>query len=268
MRPFILAPHLGLRVLNGGLFISEGRGTHPDRTLDSYELIFVRSGTLSLWEGNRRFDVLAGHTLLLCPGRRHRGAAPYGKTLSFYWVHFQLEGRQKRSGLAVPQHAPVARVDCMSELFHRFLDDQESGRLRPLDASLQVMLMLCEAARTTDNGAGQGVVLTGRVEAYVSTHLAQPLSTGIVAKALKVNPDYLNRTFRRVRQMTVTEHIHRRRLHDAKLLLREGIDPISEIAATCGFADVGHFRRVFQRYQGVSPTAYRKLCVRTHVNVR
>jgi AraC-like DNA-binding protein len=162
----------------------------------------------------------------------------------------------------------VARIDRLTELFHRFLNDQESGMLGPLDAALQVSLMLCEVARAPAADTAQSSVLAGRVEAYVSRHLAQPLSTGRIAKALRVNPDYLNRAFRRVRQMTITEHIHQRRLHDAELLLRESPDSVLELATTCGFTSISHFRRVFARHHGVSPSAYRKLYARTHVNVR
>jgi AraC-like DNA-binding protein len=263
-----LAPNLGLRALNGGLFVSTGRGTHPDRTLDSYELIFVRKGTLSMSEEGRRFDVHAGHSLLLWPGRRHQGALPYGKATQFYWFHFQTAARKNKPQLAVPQLARVARIDCLSELFHRFLDDQESGQQRPLDAALLVSLMLCEVARAPVSDAGQSNVLAGRVEAYVARHLAQPLSTGRIAKALRVNPDYLNRAFRRVRQLTITEYIHQRRLHDAELLLRESADSVLEIATACGFASTSYFRRVFARQHGFSPGAYKKLYARTHVNVR
>lgn len=268
MDHFALSSNTGLRALNGGLFVSGGHGTHPDRVLDSYELIFVRKGTLSLWEQDRRIDVLAGQSLLLWPGRRHRGAAPYPKSLWFYWVHFQLTGRRGKVGLSVPQHTRVARVDCLTELFHRFLDDQEAGRLGVLDAALLVQLMLCEVGRAPAEEAGHSTVLAGRAEAYVSSHLAEPLSTSRIAKALRVNPDYLNRVFRRAQRMTITEHVHRRRLRDAELLLREGTNSILEIATACGFATVGHFRRVFQRYHGVTPAAYRKLYARTHVNVR
>jgi hypothetical protein len=50
VQDLVLSPRLGLRAHNGGLFVSPGHGTHPDRVLDCYELIFVRQGTLSLWE--------------------------------------------------------------------------------------------------------------------------------------------------------------------------------------------------------------------------
>ncbi len=58
-------PPLGIEVGPCGLFISSGQGTHPDRTLNDYELIVVRRGTLSIWENDVRFEVPPGHALIL-----------------------------------------------------------------------------------------------------------------------------------------------------------------------------------------------------------
>ncbi|MGC4066452.1 MAG: AraC family transcriptional regulator [Polyangiaceae bacterium] len=168
----------------------------------------------------------------------------------------------------MPQHTTVARTDCVTELFHRHLDDQENGALGELNASLIAMLLLCEVARAPAVANGQSKVLIGRVESYVSSHLSESLSTSSIAKALGANPDYLNRVFRREQRMTLTEYIHRRRLRDAKQLLRERTDTIADVAATCGFADLSHFRRLFQRHTGMIPSRFRELNARAHVNVR
>jgi AraC-like DNA-binding protein len=265
-----LALSLGLRVVSCGLFISSGKGTHPDRVLDSYELIVVRKGTLSIWENDIRFDVPPGHALLLYPGRRHRGATPFGRDLSFYWIHFILsQSRLKRSSLELPQFVRVQRQDCIAEFFHRYLDDQETNRLDPLYSALLLLLILCEVARKPlELKGGRGNVLSGRAEAYITRHLAEKLSTARIARALRINPDYLNRVFREVHKMTVTEYIHRRKLIDAAGMLRDTTDTISEIAAICGYTSAGNFRRVFERYHGISPGAYRRLMARAYVNAR
>lgn len=265
-----LNPRLGLRTISCGLFISSGKGTHPDRILDSFELIVVRKGTLAIWEDDVLFEVPSGHALLLLPGRRHRGAAPFGKTLSFYWVHFVLSAnRNCKSGLRLPQFGQVQRPECVAELFHRYLDDQEAQRLDPLYSGLLVLQILCEVARKPiDAEAFRGSVLAGRTDAYVTHHLAEKLSTGRVAHALRINPDYLNRVFREVHQMTLTEYIHRRKLKDAASLLRETTNTVAEVAVACGYATPGYFGRVFERYHGVTPGAYRRLMARAHVNAR
>jgi AraC-like DNA-binding protein len=49
-----------------------------------------------------------------------------------------------------------------------------------------------------------------------------------------------------------------RRVELAKDLLRDRETSLSEIALRCGFADQSHFTRVFTRWAGVSPGAWRR----------
>jgi two-component system response regulator YesN len=116
--------------------------------------------------------------------------------------------------------------------------------------------------------APRGSVLAGRAEAYIINHLADRLSTARIARALRMNPDYLNRVFRKVHGTTMTEYLHRRRLADATKLLRESTDSVAEIASACGYATVAHFRRMFERFNGLSPREYRRLHARAFVNAR
>lgn len=60
-----LSMPLPIRVQNGGLFISRGVGSHPARKLQSWEIIFVEKGTLTICEEGEIFNVNAGESLLL-----------------------------------------------------------------------------------------------------------------------------------------------------------------------------------------------------------
>ena len=263
-------PPLGIQVGPCGLFISSGKGTHPDRVLNDYELIVVRKGTLSIWENDVRFDVSPGHALVLYPRRRHRGATPFGRNLSFYWIHWVFKPHVKTAGrLHVPQLVQVQRPEYIAELFHRILDDRESHRLDPYHASLLLLQILSEVGRAPlDEEHASGSALVGRAEAYIIHHMAERLSTARLARALRINPDYLNRAFRKIHGMTITEYLHRRRLKDAAMMLRDSTDSIAEIASTCGYATAVHFRRMFQRFNGVAPLDYRRLHARAFVNAR
>ncbi len=263
-------PPLGIQVGPCGLFISSGKGTHPDRVLGDYELIVVRRGTLSIWENDVRFDVPKGHALILYPQRRHRGATPFGRDLSFYWIHWvtKAQATPERT-LEVPQFIKVQRPEYVAELFHRLLDDRESRRTDPYHEGLMLWQILLEVQRDpTEFTSPRGSVLAGRAEAYIINHLAERLSTARIARALRINPDYLNRVFREVHDMTMTEYLHRRRLADAAKLLRESTDSVVEVAAACGYATVAHFRRMFERFNGLSPREYRRLHARAFVNAR
>jgi AraC-like DNA-binding protein len=263
-------PPLGIEVGPCGLFISSGRGTHPDRVLGDYELIVVRRGTLSIWEEDVRFDVPPGHALILYPRRRHRGATPFDRDLSFYWIHWVLKPQLTPERiLEVPQFIKVQRPEYVAELFHRLLDDRESHRLDPYHAGLMLWQILLEVQRDPmEVEAPRGSVLAGRAEAYIINHLAERLSTARIARALRMNPDYLNRVFRKVHNMTMTEYLHRRRLADAAKLLHESTDSVAEVASACGYSTVAHFRRMFERFNGLSPREYRRLHARAFVNAR
>jgi AraC-like DNA-binding protein len=263
-------PTLGMKVGPSGLFISSGRGTHPDRVLNDYELIVVRKGTLSIWENDVRFAIPPGHALVLYPRRRHRGATPFGRDLSFYWIHWVFKPPGKTAGiLEIPQLVRLQRPEYVTELFHRFLADQASHRLAPYDASLGLLQILSEVGRAPLNATEtSGTSLVGRAEAHIIRHMAEPLSSARIARALRVNPDYLNRAFRKVHGLTITEYLHRRKLQDAAMMLRESTDSIAEIASACGYGTPVHFRRMFQRLNGVTPRDYRRLHARAFVNAR
>ena len=154
---FLLSDRTPVQAYNGGLFVSRGKGIHPQRVIDSSELIFVNRGTLHLREQGMAFDLVAGQSLVLVAGRAHAGTRPYGPDCSFFWLHFRV-AREGRSGprkasrsirkpqpIRVPQLATVARPDVLTAVFRRFLEDQESGVLarQPMLGSLLVRLMLC-----------------------------------------------------------------------------------------------------------------------------
>lgn len=253
---------------NGGLFVSPGKGGHPDRTMDTYELIFVRSGRLAMMEREKRFDLQAGQCLLLYPHRRHRGCGPYEKDLSFYWIHFRFKNASsKKSGLCLPQLATPARPDRMAELFHRLLDGQEAGDFGPHEAGLLLLLLLSEASRpavpkSQSSPSGPSALAL----ALIAKDFRKGLRPSDVARALRLNPDYLGRLFRKAQGCTLTEAIHREQLREARSLLREGLLNLDETARACGFGDARYFRRIFRRYHGLNPRPYRKLHTRVHIN--
>jgi len=228
----------------------------------------VRGGVLAVEEEGREFLAGAGETLLFWPGRRHRGSAPYAPELRFYWVHFTVDAVRREDSVSVAQHARPRRPEVIADLFHRFMADQEAGSLHPVAANYLLALMLVEAA--TERGPASGgadALLAARIEAHVAAHFHQALGTAEVARQLGFNPDYLERVFRRERGVTITEHIHRSRIREARTLLRDSALNVAEVAGACGFTDDVYFRRLFKRYTGLTPVQFRRLHARTHINV-
>jgi AraC-like DNA-binding protein len=266
-----------VEALNAGLFVSPGFGTHAERVIDSYELIFVAQGRLDMFEENRSFALLPNQTLLLSPGRRHGGLLPYTPDVNFYWVHFRV--RQSAGVLPcvrVPKVATIRNAESMTELFCRFISDQESGTLDPVSAGHLVSLMLCaigeehrpsDGRRAPQAPADDQAALADRVHAYIETHFPDAISTRSIATALRYNPDYLERVFRARANMSILDALHQKRIGMARVLLHtEAGKNINEIAFQCGYTDPGYFRRMFKRVTGLTPREFRTLYARTHIN--
>ena len=259
---------LPVRVANGGFFLSRGHGCHETRTINSHEIIFVVEGWLGMFEDHHSFEVNAGEALILHPGHVHGGTATYPRNLKFFWLHFYLnETEFGLEELDLPQHVSVHRPARLTELFRRFLHDQENGSLTPPLGELILLQIVCELARDPDCPSESGASrLANLANRYIIQHATEPLSTATIARSLACNPDYLNRTFRNHYNTTITQALHSRRLLHAMNLLLNTNSNVDEIATACGFGSARHFRQVFKAAQGMPPLTYRKLHAAMHVN--
>lgn len=281
----LLNGSLPIEAFLAGMLISRGSGRHIQRICSHFDLIFVREGVLPIQEEERTFEVRAGESLLLWPGRRHGGTGVFSPDLRFYWLHFNVKeappggtyvppserASAPPSGaqtLSLPQYATVRRPDFLESLFRRYLDDQETGRLLPAYASLLAWLMLCEIADQRPMCAADrtAAALAGRALAFIRSHLHQPLKVSDIADALGYNPEYLNRVFHQTYHHTLTQEIHLSRIGYARYLLLYSSMNVSEIAHACGFADASYFFRLFKRYEGMTAMAFRRLNAQARVN--
>jgi len=257
---------------NAGLFVSPGHGIHAERVIDSYELILVRTGTLILGEETTVFTLEQGDTLVLWPGRIHRGVAPYAANTSFYWIHFYTTMSTPASsddGASIPQHCRLPEPLRLTELFLRFLDDQEHHRLDKVYASTLAKLMLLEIAlqiRPQFIEQKQAQHLANQAQTLITRNFREPLSTSLIARKLNRNPDYLGRVYRQTYGCNPTEGIHRARMKHAKNLLLLTSMNVDEIACACGYEDTDYFRRVFRRFYDMQPRRFRTLHVKQHTN--
>ena len=251
---------------NGGLFISSGKGTHPTRVIDSYEIIYTVAGILKIFEEKQEFELHPGDALLLHPGKKHGGLADYPDDLSFYWLHFKLEDNsEERLCLNIPQISSLQNPGRMTELCRFFLSSQEQGRSKGMDGILLMSLILHEISIQNPLKVRSGIASSAIKIIELEFH-SPSLSASSIAEKLGLNPDYLGRVFKSACGQTLTDFIHERRINEAKKLLTGSGLNIDETARRCGFSDTVYFRRIFRRFCGNSPLRYRKIYSQIHIN--
>lgn len=92
---------------------------------------------------------------------------------------------------------------------------------------------------------------------YIQENYAEKLTVSRIAATAFVSERECYRIFRKCLQMTPTEYLTGFRIQTACRMLEEGKKSITEIALDCGMGSGSYFGKVFRKYQGVSPLAYR-----------
>lgn len=263
-----------IHVQNGGLFISRGIGSHPARTLTSWEVIFVERGELQIREDDRLFTVQEGESLLLRPGHRHVGEGVFPANLKFYWLHFEWLKDSGEAGLhlallSVPQHTRVSDPQYIISLFRQFLSEQEKvHRGIALECILLLILQRISApgAQESIDNSNPGLALAWKAHQIIRTQFHLPLSTSSMAKELHCNADYLGRVYRRTFYMTLTEALHRQRVLMAEKLLINNSLSLTEVGHQCGFNDASYFRQIFRKHTGMTPKNWKRHYCKEHIN--
>lgn len=74
-----------------------------------------------------------------------------------------------------------------------------------------------------------------------------------------LNPDYLDRFFKKETGMSVSRFIQMERVKMAKDLLNQEELSVGEIAVKCGYTNLSNFSAMFKRETGKNPIDYRKM---------
>lgn len=151
--------------------------------------------------------------------------------------------------LACRNRAKVADPQALVALFRQFLSEQEKHQRTPALEFIVLLILqqLTRDARLDEQADGAGTTLAWKAQKLIRTQYHRPLSTALLARELYCNADYLGRVWR-VFHLTLTEAIHRQRVREAEKLLISEARSLTEVAALCGFNDVGYFRQIFRKH--------------------
>lgn len=92
---------------------------------------------------------------------------------------------------------------------------------------------------------------------YIEANLASDISLADLAGVAAMSPFHFSRAFASVTGTPPNTYLVQRRIEYGKTLLREGAEPVSLIAARCGFHSAGQLCRMLKHTTGFSPLHYR-----------
>lgn len=145
------------------------------------------------------------------------------------------------------------------------LSDAESMELAPratrsVTDTLAWIKHIMERSLQYVNTVEQTQSVAERVKNHIAIHLnEQELSREEIANHVYLNPDYLDRIFKKETGISVTEYLVQERMGMAKELLSKSGMSVSSIAVHVGYSNLAHFSKRFKSVTGMNPNDYRQL---------
>ncbi|WP_433749404.1 helix-turn-helix domain-containing protein [Paenibacillus amylolyticus] len=157
------------------------------------------------------------------------------------------------------------RKEVLAPINDIFTISQQSSALQSVMIHSKFVEFLCAIHRySAENGYVReetGSSMSRRMYAiasYIHGHYQQDLSLDEVSRRFYVSAHHLSRQFNKVTGFTFTEYVQMTRIRNAQQMLLNSSEKITDIAAQCGFTSFSQFNRIFNKQNGMSPSAYRR----------
>ncbi|MBS1789050.1 MAG: helix-turn-helix transcriptional regulator [Acidobacteria bacterium] len=194
------------------------------------------------------------------PGISHRDEiGQEGGT--FFTVEVQSSWLDRlREFAAVPESLYDATGGELTWLAMRLYREHKEAQLAsPLVIEGVMLEMLAIATRQRMPNEKRPPLWLHRVVQRLREEFQQNLTTGDLAAEAGVHPVHLAAVFRQFHNQTVGEYQQQLRVQFAARQLGNRELPLAEIAQVAGFSDQSHLTRIFKRFSGMTPGAFRTL---------
>lgn len=92
---------------------------------------------------------------------------------------------------------------------------------------------------------------------YMNSNYMNDISLDKISKNMYLSPVYISKIFKEEIGESPINHLIKIRLSKAEELLKDNTIPIKVVAQRVGYNDAYHFSKLFKKYYGVSPSAFR-----------
>ena len=176
-----------------------------------------------------------------------------------YGINFLLYNENfERVFLESPTVIDTAGLDSIFDLFRKMSRGYQTGLQSNAAMKTLFYEIISSLNRRNDLEVRKEFAIIEKGIFYLENDVSLSLSVSEIAKMCHVSQNYFCKLFKLYSGTTPGEYILNAKIEKGKLLLKETLSPISEIAELCGFSDVSYFCRLFKKKEGISPLTYRK----------
>lgn len=291
MRYFLSRASSPLKHICCGNMISKGNFLHHKRNFDINVLIMVKEGTLYISQSGVNFEIGSNQYIFLKANEEHFGYKESTGKLSYYWVHFLINEQvsvmkdtifannvlektpenSKDSMYIMPEYGEVSLTQKASLLLNQLLDLSRQDMIYSnmmLDYALSLLIMeisqeFIEKHHKLNNHIPYNI---SKIMDWIKANYYRPITLHEIANEFGYNADYLSSLFKKITDHSLTYYINKTRIDISKSLISNYDVSIKEAAYSCGFTDEKYFMKTFKKFEGMTPSQYKKAFTRKMIN--
>lgn len=241
-----------------GEFHSNGEWIHPERIINSYELLFVLEGEVCIFEENDEYVLKKNDFLILRPNKKHGGTKKTSAPTSFFWLHFTTNFDFPCRIFKEAEYYDVKYL--LKKLLH--MSKTPVYEKNALDAT--AYMIYCELNAALQNSKKNS--LACKIAEYIRINAQKGIYVKDVAEHYGYCIDHIGRLFKSCFGTGIRNYISLERMKIAKDFLMNTNLSVKEISAEMGFDEEKLFIKFFTYHDGISPAKFRNKYFNTHMN--
>ncbi len=226
-------------------------------------------GAGEVFDGTSHFRVETGDLVLFPPGAIHDyNRAADADAWWHRWIYFQpraswttwLSWKEVRGPLFLQRGSEPRRLAELDRLFAEVAAWSVNNDLLSMELAMndleRIILLIArnDRAEAPANRFDERLLMACK---FITDNLHRPLSVAEIAQKVCLSPSRLAHLFTQTLGRSILKWREEQMIQFACQLLLVSPSPVKQIAAQVGFEDPLYFSRVFRRYTGCSPRAFR-----------
>ena len=244
---------------------------------DEFEIIYVKSGFLTVSISGENYIGKPGDAFVVSPGNLHFMGSQTGNVDYFTflfplkYISFRTDDilddkllEPLNSGhLIINQEIEdTVKEQCeqLVEIYGAKKEESQSkitAQIKTKIILLQFILELWKKGFIVENDTSGKNTVEKEMVSYIQQNFTGKILLKEFGEQFHLSEKYISRYFKEHFHITISQYVTYLRLEHAKHLLQDTNIPVTEVAMQSGYQNVSYFIRSFKKTYGMSPLKYR-----------
>ena len=241
----------------------------------SYEICYIVHGGVDWWVKDEMFEIRPGNIFITFPGEEHGGLHDIMNPCELFWTQIRFDPKKNLPGLSKKEtHSIIEQYDNIKHrifpassevpiLFKKLIDDHRiRSQYSPVLARTTFVALLVAVIRSylDHHDRKPSESLSNPIKTacrIMENHLEQEIRIEELAQKVGLSTTAFYKRFADELHLTPGEYLAQRKIHQAKILLRQSKLNITTIAHRLGYSSSQYFATIFKKTTGLTPGQFR-----------